>query len=138
MKTSQETILPWVVITILMCASTVMSHPFHGCVSDSSEDLPFCDSSLPRSSRVVDLIARLNLTEKLTLISPSKAPYCGVDTKAIDRLGLPMYKWLTETNTGVMAACIQTGRCPTTFIGPMGLAASFNSSSWWYWYNQNI
>ena len=39
--------------------------------------------------------------------------------------------WLTETNTDVAARCYPTPwKCPTTFVGPLGMAASFNKSSW--------
>lgn len=41
-----------------------------------------------------------------------------------------MYRWLTEANTAVDAPCVARGRCPTTFVGPLNMAASFNASSW--------
>ena len=46
------------------------------------------------------------------------------------RLGLPPYAWLMETNTAANAACLNGTRCATNFVGPEGLAASFNRSVW--------
>ena len=38
-----------------------------------------------------------------------------------------------ETNTNVAAKCYPGTKyaCPTTFIGPMGMGASFNRTSWY-------
>ena len=61
---------------------------------------------------------------------------CGDHTAGVDRLGLPQYYWLTEANTALEVRCYyaaedpDTGYCPTTFSGPLNMAASFNRSSW--------
>ena len=44
--------------------------------------------------------------------------------------GLPRYTWLTEANSCINGPCI-SGKCPTTFVGPTGMAASFNRTSWY-------
>jgi hypothetical protein len=36
-----------------------------------------------------------------------------------------------QVNSCVDTACLSEYRCPTTFIGPTGMAASFNRTSWW-------
>ena len=61
-------------------------------------------------------------TKDLEFTSPARL--------SVDRLGVPQWMWLTETNTGVNSACMAKDRCSTTFSGPMGMAASFNRSSW--------
>ena len=48
----------------------------------------------------------------------------------VDRLGLPGWRWLTEVNTDVGKECLAPGKCPTVFVGPLGIAASFNRSMW--------
>ena len=83
------------------------------------------------SSQVDDILGRLNLTEKIALGSPTHNPFCECHTTPIPSAGLPDYKWLTEVNSCVDTACAGAGRCPTTFVGPNNMAASFNRSSWW-------
>eukprot|EP00933_Yihiella_yeosuensis_P066171 TRINITY_DN7028_c0_g1_i4.p1 TRINITY_DN7028_c0_g1~~TRINITY_DN7028_c0_g1_i4.p1 ORF type:complete len:798 (-),score=154.29 TRINITY_DN7028_c0_g1_i4:175-2232(-) len=51
-------------------------------------------------------------------------------TRGLQRIGLPEYFWLVETNTNVASACIKDTVCATTFVGPLGMAASFNRTSW--------
>ena len=103
-----------------------------GCRSDVALKLPFCDASLSFDARIDDLLGRLSLDEKISLLSPTHNPYCAIHTPAIDRLGFPAYKWLTETNTDVGGlGCKADQTCPTTFVGPEGVAASFNRSAWW-------
>ena len=55
---------------------------------------------------------------------------CGTTTPGIPRVGLPEYTWLIETNTNIASACMDSKHCATCFIGPMGMGASFNRTSW--------
>ena len=50
-------------------------------------------------------------------------------------IGLGEYSWLVEANSDVAASCYTANksdpwRCPTTFVGPMNMGASFNKTSW--------
>lgn len=106
---------------------------YKGCVEQKAKDLPYCDESLSLEDRVGDLVGRLNLTEKVSMISPQPAlgDTCGDHTAGKPEIGLPDYFWLTETNTNVAALCYTAKwKCPTTFVGPMVMGASFNRSSW--------
>lgn len=63
--------------------------------------------------RVNDLIARLSLEEKISLL--------GYNSKAIDRLAIPAYNWWNEALHGVARAGVAT-----VFPQSIGLAATFN------------
>ena len=103
---------------------------YHGCADASSLALPYCNASLPWAERVADIVPRLNVTEKIGLLSPHDPPnYCRCVAQPVPRIGLPGWQWLTEVNSDVIN-CLH-GRCGTSFVGPAGIAASFNRSSWW-------
>ena len=51
---------------------------------------PFCNTSLSTDERVKDLISRLNLTEKATLLIARESPL-----NSIPRLGIPEYDWVS-------------------------------------------
>ena len=106
---------------------------FYGCLTAEAQALPYCDTALPTSKRVQDLLSRLNVTEKIAQLSPTKPPYCKCATARSESAGgTPMYRWLTEVNSVVntQGSCPAPERCPTQFIGPLGTAASFNDSAW--------
>ena len=104
---------------------------FHGCLPGSAgASLPYCDPALSHDARANDLLDRLSLNETIAQLSPTRRPFCGIHTPTVDRVGLPNYKWLTETNTLVNSPCLTPQRCPTTFVGPHGMAASFNRTLW--------
>jgi beta-D-xylosidase 4 len=108
---------------------------YHGCLEPNATRLRYCDSSLSAAARVEDILTRLTIDEKIGLLSPHDAPeYCRCLTAPVTRIGLPSWTWLSEVNSGAAGGCSGkngTGRCPTVFIGPAGVAASFNRSSWW-------
>jgi beta-glucosidase-like glycosyl hydrolase len=81
---------------------------------------------------VADLRNRLSLEEKVYMTQPQEkfGNMCGTTTGEMDRLGIPQYTWLIETNTNVASSCMEDGRCATTFVGPEGMGASFNKTSW--------
>lgn len=110
---------------------------FYGCLSTNATKLPYCNTSLSAADRVADVLSRLTLSQKISLLSPTDAPhYCACLTAAVPSVGLPQYKWLTEVNSVAQAAgnpvCRGRERCPTIFVGPNNVAASFNRSSWWH------
>jgi beta-D-xylosidase 4 len=106
---------------------------YHGCLDSLSRSLPYCDTSLSYEARARDLLGRLSINEKVNLLSGHTAPYCGATTKSVPSVGLPAWKWLTETNTMAAGCATASGmtRCSTVFVGPLGVAASFNRSAWW-------
>eukprot|EP00438_Fugacium_kawagutii_P024421 Skav222384 [mRNA] locus=scaffold2692:366758:368391:- [translate_table: standard] len=55
---------------------------------------------------------------------------CTTFTTGKPEIGLPPWLWLVETNSGVDSACPAENHCVTNFVGPMGMAASFNRTSW--------
>ncbi|MBO7481769.1 MAG: glycoside hydrolase family 3 C-terminal domain-containing protein [Bacteroidales bacterium] len=79
----------------------------------SAQQYPFQDTSINIDLRVSDLIGRLTLDEKLSLLEHQNP--------AIPRLGLKAYSWWNEALHGV-------GRNGTATVWPMpiALAASFN------------
>ena len=81
--------------------------------TSNAQQYPFQDTSLNIEARVDDLIGRLTLDEKLSLLEHQNP--------AIPRLGLKAYSWWNEALHGV-------GRNGTATVWPMpiAMAASFN------------
>ena len=77
--------------------------------------LPYKNQHLAIDVRVNDLISRLSLVEKASLL--------GYQSKAVPRLGIPAYNWWNEGLHGVARA----GEA-TVFPQAIGLAATFNDS----------
>ncbi len=73
----------------------------------------FRNSSLSIDARVKDLVSRLTLEEKISLL--------GYRSKAVSRLGIPAYNWWNEALHGVARA----GEA-TVFPQAIGMAATFN------------
>ena len=83
------------------------------CVSLSAQTLPYQNASLPASQRADDLLSRLTLEEKVSLM---------MDTSpAIPRLGIPQFQWWNEALHGI-------GRngYATVFPITMAMAASWD------------
>ena len=92
--------------TLLMGFSTIMV---------SAQTLPYQDASLSAGQRADDLLSRLTLEEKVSLM---------MDTSpAIERLGIPQFQWWNEALHGV-------GRngFSTVFPITMGMAASWDDA----------
>jgi len=79
-----------------------------------AQTLPFRDASLPQADRVRDLLSRLTLEEKISLL--------GYRSKAVDRLSIPAYNWWNEGLHGVARA----GEA-TVFPQAIGMAATFDN-----------
>jgi len=73
------------------------------------------DMSKPLDERVRDLVSKLTLEEKVSLL--------GYNSKAVPRLGIPAYNWWNEGLHGVARA----GEA-TIFPQAIGMAATFNDS----------
>ncbi len=74
---------------------------------------PYKDRSLPPEERARDLVSRLNLEEKASLMWHTSAP--------VEALGIPAYNWWNEALHGVA----RNGKA-TVFPQPIGMAASFD------------
>ena len=117
---------------VVVSSATVIPN-YKGCLNETARKLPYCDESKTIDERVDDLISRLTLEEKINTISPqpSLGDTCGDHTAGKASIGLPDYFWLTETNSNVAAHCYtEKYKCPSTFVGPLGMGASFNRTSW--------
>ncbi|MES2108452.1 MAG: glycoside hydrolase family 3 N-terminal domain-containing protein [Bacteroidota bacterium] len=85
------------------------------CLKLSAQDKPiYKDNSKPIDVRVKDLVSRLTLEEKVSLL--------GYNSKAVPRLGIPAYNWWNEALHGVARA----GEA-TIFPQAIGMAATFNN-----------
>ncbi|KAJ0976457.1 hypothetical protein J5N97_018422 [Dioscorea zingiberensis] len=91
------------------------------------DNYTYCDSSLPYSVRVKDLISRMTLREKFMNL--------GDQAQGVGRIGLPSYYWWSEALHGV--AWVGHGthfsdivKSATVFPTPLLTAASFNESLW--------
>jgi beta-glucosidase len=78
-----------------------------------SQDFPFRDPALSNEQRAKDLISRLTLEEKATLM-------CDV-SDAIPRLGIKKFNWWSEALHG-----FANNNDVTVFPEPIGMAASFD------------
>jgi len=82
----------------------------------NAQDKPvYKDASQPIDARVKDLVSRLTLQEKVSLL--------GYQSAAVPRLDIPAYNWWNEALHGVARA----GEA-TVFPQAIGLAATFNDS----------
>lgn len=86
---------------------------------------PFCNTSLSVDKRVDDIISRLTLDEKPTLLIARESPKGNVS-----RLGIPEYDWGANCIHGVQSRCSADGRCPTSYPNPNALGATFNHTVW--------
>ncbi|MDR2026019.1 MAG: glycoside hydrolase family 3 C-terminal domain-containing protein, partial [Prevotellaceae bacterium] len=84
-----------------------------GCGSDR---YPYQDKSLSFDKRAEDLLSRLTLEEKVSLMTNKSA--------AVERLGIPPYDWWNEALHGIARA----GKA-TVFPQSIGLAATFDDNA---------
>ena len=120
-------------LTLLGLGLSVNADPnYKGCTTDKAKAMGYCDSSLSIEARLDDLQGRLSLEELVFTMSPQveNGDTCDCHTGGIDSVDLPQYMWLVETNTNVASACLAQDICATTFVGPVGMGASFNRTSW--------
>ncbi|MET0636884.1 MAG: xylan 1,4-beta-xylosidase [Chitinophagaceae bacterium] len=93
---------------ILAIGSTVAALP-------AAAQLPFQDAQLTSAVRAADLISRLTLEEKASLMFDQ--------SPAIPRLGIKKFNWWSEALHG-----LANNDSVTVFPEPIGMAASFNDS----------
>lgn len=86
---------------------------FCGQIFSQSNLLPFRNESLPLENRVNDLLERLTVEEKISLLS--------YNSPAIPRLGIPAYNWWNEALHG-----LARGGRATVFPQAIAMAASFD------------
>ncbi|XP_052144217.1 probable beta-D-xylosidase 7 [Oryza glaberrima] len=107
-------------------AVAVASGPPFSCGAPSSA--AFCNPRLPIEQRADDLVSRLMLEEKISQL--------GDQSPAVDRLGVPAYKWWSEALHGVSNAGRGIHldgplRAATSFPQVILTAASFNPHLWY-------
>src|SRR6266581_2657385 len=95
--------LPAIIICLVQCH-----------VQAQTAALPFRNDQLPVSERINDLLGRLTLEEKISLL--------GYNSKAVPRLGIPAYNWWNEGLHGVARAGLAT-----VFPQAIGLAATWDT-----------
>lgn len=94
------------------------------CSQSAVRNLPFCDTSLPRSTRVDDLVARFSLPELASQLQARSSA-------AVPRLGLGPFMFGNNNIHGLSGEhCHETGRCPVSFPDGIAMAASFNETAW--------
>ncbi len=84
------------------------------CTIANAQPLPFRNAALPPADRVNDLLTRLTLEEKISLL--------GYQSRSVDRLSIPAYNWWNEALHGVARA----GEA-TIFPQAIGMAATFDN-----------
>jgi beta-glucosidase len=82
-------------------------------IASAQQNIIYKDSKQPINLRVKDLVSRLTLEEKVSLL--------GYNSKAVPRLDIPAYNWWNEALHGVARA----GEA-TIFPQAIGMAATFN------------
>jgi len=87
---------------------------FSADITQAQDKLIYKDASQPLDARVHDLVSRLTLQEKVSLL--------GYNSKAVPRLGIPAYNWWNEALHGVARA-----GDATIFPQAIALAATFNN-----------
>jgi hypothetical protein len=118
----------WCALVVLSVVAALPAE--HACLPNGpASHMPFCDTSLQIPQRVENLIANLTFKEKSGLLGAGTTS-CAFMDAGVERLGIPVYTWCVESNTGAGGICLEPGRCQSTFPGPTGLAASFNRSVW--------
>jgi hypothetical protein len=100
---------------------------YQGCVSATAKRHPYCNITLPIEARVDALVNSLSLAEKVSRMY-SCVETCDTCPCPVARVGLPAFAYLLEANTAVAAKCLGP-RCATVFPSPLGLAGSFNRST---------
>lgn len=98
MKLHISTLITTILISLSLVSIVQSTQPPFSCDSSNpqTKSLKFCQTGLPISVRVLDLVSRLTLDEKISQLVNS-AP-------AIPRLGIPAYEWWSESLHGVGSA----------------------------------
>ncbi|HEY9195814.1 MAG TPA: glycoside hydrolase family 3 N-terminal domain-containing protein, partial [Mucilaginibacter sp.] len=98
------------ITTIYLLGSALL---LHSSIAEAQEKPVYKDLSQSIDARVKDLVSKLTLEEKVSLL--------GYRSKAVPRLGIPAYNWWNEGLHGVARA-----GDATIFPQAIGMAATFN------------
>ncbi|PVX44482.1 beta-glucosidase [Flavobacterium sp. 103] len=101
----------WIFLTLLMSIFSI------GYGQGQNKNYPFRNPDLDMEVRIKDLISRLTLEEKVSMMKHQ--------SPAIDRLGVPAYNWWNEALHGVA----RTSEIVTVFPQAIGMAATFDSDA---------
>lgn len=110
--------MPTIVAGFLSLSTTTASIP-RACSSPEHLAFAFCNASLSISDRVEDLLRRLPLDEKVTLLTARASPKGNLSS-----IGLPEYNWGANCVHGVQSTC--GTNCATSFPNPVNLGAIFD------------
>ena len=102
-----------IALLVVLLAAAGLTWPFVA-RAQSPADLPFRNPDLPVEQRIDDLLGRLTLDEKVSLMIERAAP--------VERLGIPRFPWWGEALHGVA----RTGRA-TVFPQAIALAATWDT-----------
>ena len=110
----------------------VLAFEFPDCTNGPLAGSPICDESVAIQDRAIDLLSKLNTTERLSRLDSDWVP----GTIAIPRLGLPMYQWINDALHGLRAGPaikFVTGpgdfNSSTSFPSPINFAATWNDEN---------
>lgn len=124
------TIILSTTLMFLSGESNISTPPPFSCdpSNPSTKSLPFCNTHLPITTRVKDLISRLTLDEKVQQLVNTAA--------AIPRLNISAYEWWSEALHGVSRhgrGVNFNGRVTSATMFPQVIltAASFDSHLWY-------
>ncbi|EEY63638.1 glycoside hydrolase, putative [Phytophthora infestans T30-4] len=109
-------------LALLACAistPTVDASIPRACSSPEHQQFAFCNASLSTAERVEDLLRRLPLDEKVTLLTARASPKGNMSS-----IGLPEYNWGANCVHGVQSTC--GTNCATSFPNPVNLGAIFD------------
>lgn len=95
----------------------LMGTLFMGYGQSQNNDFPFRNPDLDMEIRIKDLISRLTLEEKVSMMKHQ--------SPAIERLGVPAYNWWNEALHGVA----RTNEKVTVFPQAIGMAATFDTEA---------
>ncbi|PKA58068.1 putative beta-D-xylosidase 7 [Apostasia shenzhenica] len=131
MKAPKEVLLlsHFIPLLLLLPHSVLSSDPPFSCDSSntSTKIYRFCNTLLPIRQRVEDLITHLSLEEKISQLGDRAPP--------IPRLGIPGYKWWSESLHGVsgLGGIHYNGSITTATSFPQVIltAASFDTFLWY-------
>ncbi|AOW10543.1 glycoside hydrolase family 3 C-terminal domain-containing protein [Flavobacterium gilvum] len=101
----------WIGMILLMSIFSM------GYSQSQNKDFPFRNPDLDMEIRIKDLISRLTLTEKVSMMKHQ--------SPAIERLGVPAYNWWNEALHGVA----RTKEKVTVFPQAIGMAATFDTEA---------
>ncbi|KAI9923210.1 hypothetical protein PsorP6_001675 [Peronosclerospora sorghi] len=108
-------------LVLLVCHVSCLSSLAipRACSDAAHAHFPFCNASVPIATRVDDLLHRLPLELKVTLLTARASPRGNMSA-----IGLPAYNWGANCVHGVQSTC--GTHCATSFPNPVNLGAIFD------------